>query len=102
HLPDGGDMGEAVDQPTLPLDSPAMSGAPTPTTAAMVAGWLGELGLKPVESAEREDMGSWDLLLDGKKRLAIRFTVIHQPALGAVVWVHYAPPLADSLRKTYR
>jgi hypothetical protein len=22
--------------------------------------------------------------------------------LGAVVWVHYAPPLADSMRKTYR
>jgi 8-oxo-dGTP pyrophosphatase MutT (NUDIX family) len=67
----------------------------------VVAGWLGELGLKPLESAEREDMGSWDLLLDGKKRLAIRFTVIHQPELGAVVWVHYAPPLADSLRKRY-
>jgi len=79
-----------------------MSEAPTAATAAMVASWLGELGLEPVESAEREDMGSWDLLLDGKKRLAIRFTVIHQPALGAVVWVHYAPPLADSLRKTYR
>jgi 8-oxo-dGTP pyrophosphatase MutT (NUDIX family) len=71
------------------------------SVAAEVSGWLMELGLKPVESAEREDMSSWDLLLDGKKRLAIRFTVIHQPALGAVVWVHYAPPLADSLRKTY-
>ena len=64
-------------------------------------GWLDELGLKPLESAEREDASSWDLMLDGRTRLAIRFTVIHQAALGAVVWVHYAPPLADSLRKTY-
>jgi 8-oxo-dGTP pyrophosphatase MutT (NUDIX family) len=63
---------------------------------------LDELGLKPVESAERDGVSSWDLLLDGRKRVAIRFTVIHQPSLGAIVWVHYAPPLADSLRKTYR
>jgi len=50
----------------------------------------------------RDEVSSWDLMLDGKKRLAIRFTIIHQPSLGAVVWVHYAPPLADSMRKTYR
>jgi len=70
--------------------------------STVVQGWLGELGLAPVESAEREDAASWDLLLDGRQRLAIRFTVIHQQSLGAVVWVHYAPPLADSMRKTYR
>jgi hypothetical protein len=67
-----------------------------------VAGWLDELGLSPVESAEREGVSSWDLRLDGRLRRGVRFTVIHQPALGVVVWVHYAPPLADNLRKTYR
>lgn len=29
-------------------------------------------------------------------------TLILDPALGLVAWVHYAPPLSDSLRKTYR
>lgn len=29
-------------------------------------------------------------------------TLIRDPALGLVAWVHYAPPLSDSLRKTYR
>ena len=67
-----------------------------------VAGWLDELGLSSVESAEREGVSSWDLVLDGRKRLAVRLTVIHQASLGVVVWVHYAPPLADNLRKTYR
>ncbi|CAN5196229.1 hypothetical protein BH24CHL7_BH24CHL7_16110 [soil metagenome] len=28
--------------------------------------------------------------------------MIHQPSLGGVVWVHYAPPLTDGLRKAYR
>ena len=79
-----------------------MSDRSPSATSAGVAGWLIELGLEPVESAEREGISSWDLLLDGRKRLAVRFTVIHQAALGAVVWVHYAPPLADNLRKTYR
>jgi hypothetical protein len=70
-------------------------------SGSAVAGWLGELGLSAVESAERDGVSSWDLVLDGRQRRAVRFTVIHQPALGAVVWVHYAPPLADNLRKTY-
>jgi hypothetical protein len=45
---------------------------------------------------------SWDLRLDGRRRRAVRVTLIHQPSLGAVVWVHYAPPLTDGLRKAYR
>jgi Putative bacterial sensory transduction regulator len=69
---------------------------------AEIGHWLTELDLEPVESAERDGVSSWDLVLDGRKRNAIRMTLIHEPALGLVAWVHYAPPLADSLRKTYR
>ena len=29
-------------------------------------------------------------------------TLIFDPSVGLVCWVHYAPPLADSLRKVYR
>ncbi len=32
----------------------------------------------------------------------MRLTLILDPALALVAWVHYAPPLADSLRKIYR
>lgn len=32
----------------------------------------------------------------------MRITLILDPGLGLVAWVHYAPPLSDSLRKTYR
>jgi hypothetical protein len=28
--------------------------------------------------------------------------VVHERALGVVAWVHYAPPLADNLRKVFR
>ncbi len=67
-----------------------------------VEGWLGELGLTPLESAEREGVASWDLILDGRRRFGVPFTVILDPSIGLVVWVQYAPPLADSLRKVYR
>jgi 8-oxo-dGTP pyrophosphatase MutT (NUDIX family) len=54
-----------------------------------------------VGAAEREGVASWDLLLDGRQRPGVRLTLIHEPTLGVVVWVHYAPPLADNLRKIY-
>lgn len=69
--------------------------------ASSVEGWLGELGLDAVESAERDGVSSWDLVLDGRRRRAVRMTLIYESALGAVLYVHYAPPLADSLRKVY-
>ncbi|CAN5792555.1 hypothetical protein BH24CHL6_BH24CHL6_13720 [soil metagenome] len=56
----------------------------------------------PVERATREGVSSWDLLLDGRRRKRVRLTLILDPALALVGWVHYAPPLSDSLRKTYR
>ncbi len=81
-------------------DGPASE--PTPTPVARVDGWLAELGLVPVERAERDGVASWDLLLDGRRRFDVRLTLILDPALALVGWVHYAPPLNDSFRKSYR
>ena len=72
------------------------------TPASSVDGWLAELGLEVVERAEREGIVSWDVLLDGRRRHDIRMTLILDPALALVAWVHYAPPLSDSFRKSYR
>ncbi len=56
----------------------------------------------PVERAEREGISSWDLVLDGRARRALRVTLILDPALAMVAWVHFSPPLSDNFRKTYR
>ena len=73
--------------------------APSP---GRIERWLAELGLEPVSSAVREGVNSWDLVLDGRVRKGIPMTLILDEALGIVCWVHYAPPLADRLRKIYR
>lgn len=65
-------------------------------------GWLVELGVTPIERAEREGATSWDLLLDGRKRRGLRVTLILDPQVALIAWVHLAPPLADNFRKTYR
>ncbi|MEP7159324.1 MAG: YbjN domain-containing protein [Chloroflexota bacterium] len=67
-----------------------------------VEAWLGELGLTPVERAEREGVASWDLVLDGRKRRGLRVTLILDPGVALVAWVHFSPPLSDNFRKTYR
>jgi hypothetical protein len=71
-------------------------------TAADVDGWLAEFRVEPLERSEREGVVSWDLLLDGRRRRGIRVTLILDPQLAMVGWVHYAPPLADTFRKSYR
>jgi len=70
--------------------------------AAQIDTWLTELGLTSVERAEREGATSWDLVLDGRKRRAVRVTLILDPATALVAWVHFGPPLSDNFRKTYR
>lgn len=65
-------------------------------------GWLVELGLTPIERAEREGATSWDLLLDGRKRRGLRLTLILDPPVALIAWVHLGPPLSDNFRKTYR
>lgn len=71
-------------------------------TPALVDTWLGELGLATDERAERDGITSWDLSLDGMRRHDIRVTVILDPSLALLCWVHYAPPIGDSFRVSYR
>jgi Putative bacterial sensory transduction regulator len=70
--------------------------------AADVEAWLTELGLEPLERADREGVSSWDLVLDGRRRAALRITLILDPALALIAWAHFAPPINDSFRKSYR
>ena len=70
--------------------------------AAVIEAWLGELGLAPLEHAERDGVHSWDLLLDGLRRPDIRLTLILDPARVLLLWVHFAPPINDAFRVSYR
>jgi hypothetical protein len=81
-----------------------MSPAPgTPARAAAdVEAWLAELGLVPLERADREGVTSWDLVLDGRRRVALRITVILEPSLALICWAHFAPPISDGFRRSYR
>jgi hypothetical protein len=87
------------------LDSAGMSsadpGAPT-VHPADVERWLADLGLEPVERADRDGITSWDLVLDGRRRFDLRVTVILDPSLALICWAHFAPPINDMFRKSYR
>jgi hypothetical protein len=76
-------------------------GAPT-VRPADVERWFADLGLEPVERAERDGIASWDLVLDGRRRFDLRVTVILDPTLALICWAHYAPPINDLFRKSYR
>ena len=41
-------------------------------------------------------------MLDGRRRGDIRLTLILDPARAALLWVHFAPPLNNSFRVSYR
>ena len=69
---------------------------------AVVERWLDELGLRPEARTDREGVTSWDLRLDGRRRFDVPVTLILDPALALIVWVHFAPPIADAFRKSYR
>jgi len=69
---------------------------------ADVERWLAELGLEPLARADRDGVTSWDLRLDGRRRFDLRVTVILDPALALICWVHFAPPIGDAFRKSYR
>ena len=81
-----------------------MSSAPRASAIAPadVEAWLTELGLEPLERADREGVTSWDLVLDGRRRAALRVTLILDPSLALICWAHFAPPINDSFRKSYR
>jgi hypothetical protein len=55
-----------------------------------------------VERIDREGISSWDLRLDGRRRFDVPVTVVFDPAVGAFVWLHMAPPIGDGLRRSYR
>jgi hypothetical protein len=76
-------------------------GAPT-VRPADVERWLADLGLEPVERADRDGITSWDLVLDGRRRFDLRVTVILDPSLALICWAHFAPPINDMFRKSYR
>lgn len=76
-------------------------GVPT-LSPATVEGWLRDLGLEPMATVERAGITAWDVTLDGRRRRDLRATLILDPAIGAIVWAHLAPPLGDGLRKAYR
>src|SRR5438309_1840238 len=63
--------------------------------------WLADLGIEPGPRVEREALSSWDISLDGRRRVDLRLTIILDPTLGAVLWAHLAPPIGDGLRKAY-
>lgn len=69
---------------------------------ADVERWLAELDVEPVDRAERDGIASWDLVLDGRRRFDLRVTVILDPSLGLICWGHFAPPITDMFRKSYR
>jgi hypothetical protein len=74
----------------------------TAPTADRLASWLAELGLATDQRTDRDGITSWDIVLDGRRRLDLRVTLILDPSLGLIVWTHLAPPLGDGLRKAYR
>jgi hypothetical protein len=81
-----------------------MSIAPRASACAPadVEAWLGELGLAPIERADRETVTSWDLVLDGRRRARLRITLILDPSLALICWAHFAPPITDAFRVSYR
>ncbi len=76
-------------------------GAPS-VRPADVERWLADLGLEPIERADRDGISSWDLVLDGRRRFDLRVTLILDPAMALICWAHYAPPINDLFRKSYR
>ncbi len=76
-------------------------GAPS-LRPADVERWLSDLGLEPVDRAERDGIASWDLVLDGRRRFDLRVTIILDPSLALICWAHFAPPIGDMFRKSYR
>ncbi|MFZ5854693.1 MAG: YbjN domain-containing protein [Chloroflexota bacterium] len=71
-------------------------------SAVDVERWLAELGVGPERRVERDAVVSWDLELDGRRRFGIPVTLILDPSLALIIWVHFAPPIGDSFRVSYR
>jgi putative sensory transduction regulator len=64
--------------------------------------WLDDLGLASLARADRDGVTSWDLRLDGRRRFDLPVTLILDPSLALIAWVHFAPPIGDAYRKSFR
>jgi len=84
------------------VDPPYTDPPPAAASAADVERWLAELGIAPEPRIERDGVVSWDLELDGRRRFGIPVTLILDPSLALIIWVHFAPPIGDSFRVSYR
>ena len=73
-----------------------------PVRPADVERWLDELGLTAEARTDREGVTSWDFRLDGRRRFDVPVTLFLDPYVALIVWVHFAPPIADAYRKSYR
>jgi len=82
----------------MPSVRPGRSGV----RPADIETWFADLGIEPRERADRDSVASWDLVVDGRRRFDLRITVILEPELGLICWAHYAPPINDSFRRSYR
>jgi len=86
---------------TAPPAAPPAAPDPAPDPATVEA-WLADLGVPPGPRVERDGVTAWDVVLDGRRRLDLRTTLILDPELGLIAWAHLAPPIGDGLRKAYR
>ena len=77
-------------------------GASAEGLRADVERWLADLGLEALATADRDGVTSWDLRLDGRRRFDLPVTLILDPGLALICWVHFAPPIGDAFRKSYR
>ena len=66
------------------------------TVGSMSSAWNRSIVVSATASS------SWDLRLDGRRRPDIRVTLILDPESAMLFWVHFAPPLNDSFRVSYR
>ena len=83
---------------------PAMSTAPRASACAPadVEAWLAELGSPsssaPTARASRRGTSSSTVAAGPR----LRITLILDPALALICWAHYAPPINDRFRRSYR
>lgn len=75
---------------------------PGAVSARHIDAWLAELEIEPLERSDRDGLTSWDLQLDARRRRGVRLTLILEPDLVLVAWLHYAPALSDGFRRSYR
>src|SRR5262245_10404463 len=94
--------GSATDGRLPAMPAPAPGGAQPHVRPGEVERWLDELGLPTTDRADRDGISSWDLQLDGLRRFDIPITLILDPAFALICWVHFAPPIGDAFRKSYR